>query len=65
MENSIQNITVLGAGTMGSAIAEFFAAAGHPVALYSRTEETLVRARAVMAADLAMRSKSVGRERVF
>ena len=54
MENSIQNITVLGAGTMGSAIAEFFAAAGHPVALYSRTEETLVRARAVMAADLAM-----------
>ena len=60
MENAIRNITVLGAGTMGSAIAEFFAAAGHPVALYSRTEETLARARAAMAADLAMLAETDG-----
>lgn len=60
MENTIRNITVLGAGTMGSAIAEFFAATGHPVALYSRTEETLVRARAAMAADLAMLAETDG-----
>ena len=60
MENAIRNITVLGAGTMGSAIAEFFAAAGHSVALYSRTEETLARARAAMAADLAMLAETDG-----
>ena len=60
METAIRNIPVLGAGTMGSAIAEFFAAAGHPVALYRRTEETLARARAAMAADLAMLAETDG-----
>ena len=39
----IQKITVLGAGTMGSAIAQFFAEKGFPVSLYSRTEQTLSR----------------------
>ena len=43
-KNTISNITVLGAGTMGSAIAQFFAGRGLDVALYSRTEKTLANA---------------------
>lgn len=40
----IQKIAVLGAGTMGSSIAQFFAEKGCQVSLYSRTEGTLSRA---------------------
>lgn len=34
-------IAVIGAGTMGAGVAGVFAAAGHPVALYSRSDATL------------------------
>jgi 3-hydroxybutyryl-CoA dehydrogenase len=34
-------IAVIGAGTMGAGVAAVFAAAGHPVALYSRSDATL------------------------
>lgn len=43
-DSRIQRIAVLGAGTMGSAIAQFFAEKGLLVSLYSRTEQTLSRA---------------------
>ena len=44
---------MLGAGAMGPGLAHVFAAAGHPVALYSRTAATLERAHATIAANLA------------
>ncbi len=40
-----KTIAILGAGTMGAGIAMQYAAYGHKVALYSRTEATLERAR--------------------
>ena len=50
---SEQKVAVLGAGAMGPGLAQVFAAAGHPVALYSRSEATLARAQATIAGNLA------------
>lgn len=43
-------VAVIGAGVMGSGIAEVFARAGYRVGLYSRSEATLRRAREAVAA---------------
>jgi 3-hydroxybutyryl-CoA dehydrogenase len=43
-----EKVAVVGAGTMGAGIAGVFAARGYRVALYSRSEETLATARAVV-----------------
>lgn len=43
--SDLQLIAVLGAGTMGAGIAQRFAEAGHEVVLWSRSAETLQRAR--------------------
>lgn len=40
-----QKIAVLGAGTMGAGMAATYALYGYPVSLYSRTEDTLHRAK--------------------
>ena len=53
-ELEIRRIAVLGAGTMGSAIAQFFAAAGISVSLYSRTTATLEKAKAAIQGNLSM-----------
>lgn len=45
---NIRKIAVLGAGTMGAYIAQFFASAGYQVSLYSRTQRTLERALALV-----------------
>ena len=44
----IRKILVVGAGTMGHGIAQSFAQEGFTVALYSRTAETLERARSLI-----------------
>src|SRR4030042_2981690 len=49
---SIKKILVVGAGTMGHGIAQSFAQEGYNVALFSRTAETLQRARALMESSL-------------
>lgn len=51
----MKNITVVGAGSMGSGIAQVFALAGFEVSLYSRTTATLNRAVAAI-------SKSIDRQ---
>ncbi|PDV87224.1 3-hydroxybutyryl-CoA dehydrogenase [Rhizobium sp. H4] len=43
-------VAVLGAGTMGAGIAGVFAAQGYPVAIYSRSAETLDKARSRIVA---------------
>jgi 3-hydroxybutyryl-CoA dehydrogenase len=48
----VQKVAIVGAGTMGSGLAHVYAAAGHPVALYSRNEATLERALSVIASGL-------------
>jgi 3-hydroxybutyryl-CoA dehydrogenase len=48
----VRKIAVVGAGTMGPGLAQVFAAAGHPVSLYSRTATTLEKAMSVAAASL-------------
>ena len=45
---NIRKIAVLGAGTMGAYIAQFFASAGYQVSLYSRTQRTLEMALALV-----------------
>lgn len=47
--NKGKTIAVIGAGTMGVGIAVQYAMCGHPVALYSRSEATLERARKTIA----------------
>lgn len=49
----MDKIAVIGAGAIGRAWAIVFARAGHPVALYSRTAETLAVAREFIAASLS------------
>ena len=44
-------IAIIGAGTMGSGIAEVFARLGHTVALYSRSRSTLDAARQSLGAE--------------
>jgi 3-hydroxybutyryl-CoA dehydrogenase len=46
--STIRKILVVGAGTMGHGIAQSFAQEGFNVALYSRTAETLERARSLI-----------------
>jgi len=46
--STIKKILVVGAGTMGHGIAQSFAQEGFTVALYSRTTETLERARSLI-----------------
>lgn len=53
-ECPIRRIAVLGAGTMGAAIAQFFAVAGFPVSLYSRTEATLKKANRTIQENLEL-----------
>ncbi|MFI1890549.1 3-hydroxyacyl-CoA dehydrogenase family protein [Streptomyces jumonjinensis] len=45
-------VAVVGAGTMGAGLAQVVAAAGRPVVLYSRTQESLARARATIEDSL-------------
>ncbi|MFB7655082.1 MULTISPECIES: 3-hydroxyacyl-CoA dehydrogenase family protein [unclassified Streptomyces] len=45
-------VAVVGAGTMGAGLAQVAAAAGRPVVLYSRTRESLARARAAIEESL-------------
>lgn len=53
MIDNIKKILVVGAGTMGHGIAQVFATSGYEVAMYSRTLETLERARTLINSSLA------------
>ena len=57
----MNNITVIGAGTMGNGIAHVFAAKGHPVVLIDRSEEALERALATIERNL---ERLVAKERI-
>ncbi|MCJ7654404.1 MAG: 3-hydroxyacyl-CoA dehydrogenase NAD-binding domain-containing protein [Dehalococcoidia bacterium] len=48
----VKKVLVVGAGTMGHGIAQSFAQEGFEVALYSRTAETLERARSLIISSL-------------
>jgi len=48
----MQKVAVVGAGTMGSGLAQVFAGAGYPVALCSRSSATLEKALSVLAVNL-------------
>lgn len=50
--NRVAKIAVIGGGTMGRGCAQVFAAAGYPVALQSRKEETLAKAMQSIRHDL-------------
>jgi 3-hydroxybutyryl-CoA dehydrogenase len=50
----IQNISVIGAGTMGHSIAENFAIYGYPVALFDTNEEYLLKLPEIMRRELAI-----------
>ena len=54
MNGKIERIAILGAGTMGLAIAQFFAEKGIYINLYSRTEETLEKAARQIHENLLM-----------
>ena len=49
----IKRILVVGAGTMGHALAQTFAQAGYPVALVDVKEEILDRATSLIASNLS------------
>ena len=53
MHPEIKTITVAGAGTMGSLIAQAFAAYGYQVSLWNRSQSGLERGRAMMAENLS------------
>jgi 3-hydroxybutyryl-CoA dehydrogenase len=53
VEGKAMNVTVLGAGTMGHALALVFALGGHKVRLADNNPETLARAPALMGTALA------------
>ena len=57
----MNNITVIGAGTMGNGIAHVFAQNGHPVVLIDRSEEALERALATIDRNLM---RLVAKERI-
>ena len=42
--DGVQKVAVVGAGALGPGLAQVFAAAGHSVSLYSRSEGTLEEA---------------------
>ena len=50
----MNNITVIGAGTMGNGIAHVFAQKGHPVVLIDRSAEALERAIATIDRNLSL-----------
>ncbi len=52
MDNNIEKILVVGAGTMGHGIAQSFAMAGYNISLYSRTTQTLDRAKELINSSL-------------
>lgn len=52
-----KKIAVLGAGTMGPGIVTTYAAQGYEVAVYSRSQETLDRASAVVLSNLELFSR--------
>lgn len=54
--SDIRHITVLGAGTMGAAITQFWAAKGFQVSLYSRTGKTLEKALSMIGSNPSMLS---------
>jgi len=53
----IRKIGVIGAGTMGSGIAQILAMAGYPVLIQDQAEASLDRARTTMEASLALLAK--------
>ena len=58
----IKNVTMVGAGMMGSGCAQVFAAGGYPVVLQSRTQATLDKAMATIRSDLVfLAERGVGR----
>ncbi len=57
----MNNITVVGAGTMGNGIAHVFAQKGHPVVLIDRSEDALERALATIEKNLG---RLVAKERI-
>lgn len=52
MAAGIKKVLVVGAGTMGHGIAQSFAQAGYDVALFSRTSQTLERAKSLIESSL-------------
>ena len=52
MEANIRKICIVGAGTMGHGLAQAFAQGGYQVALFSRTQQTLDRASALIGSSL-------------
>jgi 3-hydroxybutyryl-CoA dehydrogenase len=51
---NIKKILIVGAGTMGHGMAQVFATEGYDVSLFSRTRETLDRARVLMETSLGV-----------
>lgn len=52
MTSNVRKILVVGAGTMGHGIAQSFATEGYEVSLFSRTVQTLDRAKALIESSL-------------
>ena len=52
MTDDIRKILVVGAGTMGHGIAQYFAQEGYEVSLFSRTRQTLDRAKELVKSSL-------------
>ena len=50
--SDVKKVAVFGAGTMGPGLAQVFATAGYEVVLYSRKQETLDRALAVLKSNM-------------
>ena len=50
--SKVKKVTVAGAGTMGTLIAQTFASHGYTVALWNRSESGLARGRSIMAENL-------------
>lgn len=55
--NDIKKILIVGAGTMGHGMAQVFATEGYDISLFSRTRETLDRAKSLLETSLATFSR--------
>jgi len=66
MEEYIRNICIVGAGTMGHGLAQTFAQGGYQVTLFSRTQQTLDRASALInsSLDTMLEAGFVNREQI-
>jgi 3-hydroxybutyryl-CoA dehydrogenase len=66
MEGDIRRIGIVGAGTMGHGLAQTFAQGGYQVTLFSRTQETLDRALALVSSslDTMLEAGVVNREQI-